>query len=245
MGIIALNRCLRINLGISAIRHCYALAKSSSRHGPSFSRPHGFACAGNDLKKALTSTDDAVLSKIKVALRYFSRSSLQKQGRAAHVLLCYDPTYTTFSVAENIPVLKSEEFLTALILTDFKNLRQVSFEGSDSERPEVAEVAESDQSEIEVDEALKLAFKEAGLNSADPPSTSGRENLALDDIFHGLEDLPGVYPEDMAGLSLTQLAKKANAIRAGVPPATESQPSLPVSESQPPLPVIKEGTTKK
>ncbi|XP_028064495.1 structural maintenance of chromosomes protein 2-like [Camellia sinensis] len=60
----------------------------------------------------------------------------------------------------------------------------------------------------------------------------------------------------MAGLSLTQLAKKANAermaarrraeaIRAGVPPTTESQPSLPISESQPSLPVIEEGTAEK
>ncbi|XP_028094179.1 uncharacterized protein LOC114294255 [Camellia sinensis] len=59
----------------------------------------------------------------------------------------------------------------------------------------------------------------------------------------------------MAGLSLTQLAKKANAermaarrkaeaIRPGVPPATETQPSLPVSESQPALPVIEEGTAE-
>ncbi|GMP93774.1 hypothetical protein CsSME_00043478 [Camellia sinensis var. sinensis] len=233
MGVIALNHRLRINLGIPAIRHCYALAKSSGQHGPSFSRPHDFACAGNDLKKVLTSTDDAVLSEIKVALKYFGRPSLQKQGRVAHVLLRYEPTYTTFSAAENIPVPKGEEFLPALILTDFKNLRQVGLVGFDSERPGVVEVAESNQSET----------KEAGLNSADPLSTSGREDLPLDDIFHGLEDLPGAYPEDMAGLSLTQLAKKANAermaarrrveaIRTGVPPATETQPSLPVSETE-------------
>ena len=38
MGVIALNRRLRINLGIPAIRHCYALAKSSGRHGHFFLR---------------------------------------------------------------------------------------------------------------------------------------------------------------------------------------------------------------
>ena len=38
MGVIALNRRLRINLGIPAIRHCYALAKSSGRHGRFFLR---------------------------------------------------------------------------------------------------------------------------------------------------------------------------------------------------------------
>ncbi|GMP76093.1 hypothetical protein CsSME_00032915 [Camellia sinensis var. sinensis] len=243
MGIITLNRRLRINLGILAIRHCYTLAKSSA----SFPRPYGFACAGNNLKKVLTSTNNVVLSEIKVALRYFGWPSLQKEGRAAHVLLRYDPTYTTFSGAENILVPKGEEFLTALILTDFKNLRQVGLEGSNSERPKVAEVAEFDQSETEVDEALQLAFEEAGLNSVDPPSTLGREDLPLNDIFHGLEDLPSAYPEDIAGLSLTQLAKKANAermtarrraeaIRTGIPPATETQPFLLVSESQPSLP---------
>lgn len=38
MGVIALNCRLRINLGIPAIWHCYALAKSSSRHGRFFLR---------------------------------------------------------------------------------------------------------------------------------------------------------------------------------------------------------------
>ena len=38
MGIVELNRCLRIDLGISAIRHCYALAKSFSRLGRYFLR---------------------------------------------------------------------------------------------------------------------------------------------------------------------------------------------------------------
>ncbi|GMP49963.1 hypothetical protein CsSME_00016765 [Camellia sinensis var. sinensis] len=243
MGIIELNRRLRINLGIPVIRHCYALAKSSGRHGPLFFRPHGFACAGNDLKKVLTSTDDAVLSKIKVALKYFGRLSLRKQGRVAHVLLRSKPTYSTFSAAENIPISKGEEFFTALILTDFQNLRQVGYEGSDSERAEVAEVAESDQSEAEVEEALKLAFEEAGLNSADPPSTSGQGDLPFDNVFNSLEDLPDAYPEDMAGLSLTQLAKKRNAermaarrraeaIRSEVPPVAESQPSLLVIEEE-------------
>ncbi|GMP27068.1 hypothetical protein CsSME_00003230 [Camellia sinensis var. sinensis] len=36
MGIIALNRRFGLNLGIPAIRHCYALAKSSGRHGRYF-----------------------------------------------------------------------------------------------------------------------------------------------------------------------------------------------------------------
>ncbi|GMP47623.1 hypothetical protein CsSME_00015285 [Camellia sinensis var. sinensis] len=39
MGVIELNRRLRINLGIPAIRHCYALAKSSDRLGRYFLRP--------------------------------------------------------------------------------------------------------------------------------------------------------------------------------------------------------------
>lgn len=36
--IVELNRHLRINLGIPAIRHCYALAKSSGRHDRYFLR---------------------------------------------------------------------------------------------------------------------------------------------------------------------------------------------------------------
>ncbi|XP_028072346.1 uncharacterized protein LOC114274583 [Camellia sinensis] len=38
--------------------------------------------------------------------------------------------------------------------------------------------------------------------------------------------------------------RMAEAIQAGVPPTTESQPNLPVSESQPSLPVIEEGTAE-
>ena len=38
MRVIALSYRLRINLGIPAIRHCYALAKSSGRHGRFFLR---------------------------------------------------------------------------------------------------------------------------------------------------------------------------------------------------------------
>lgn len=103
--------------------------------------PNGFACAGNDLKKVSTSTDDVILSEIKIGLKYFGRPSLQKQGRAAHILLKYEPTYTTFSTAENIPIPRGEEFPMALILTNFRNLHQISLEGSKSERAEV-EVAE-------------------------------------------------------------------------------------------------------
>ncbi|GMP48051.1 hypothetical protein CsSME_00015547 [Camellia sinensis var. sinensis] len=284
MGIIALNRCLRLNLGIPAIQHCYALAKSSCRHERYFLRakdtdhqlvtmlsssgkgvddvmvviqgnsefgecedrldliPRRRGEPGNDLKKVLISTDDAILSKIKTTLKYFGQPSLQKQGRAAHFLLYYEPTYITFSAAENIPISKGEEFLIALILTNFRNLRQISREGSDSERLEIVESAESDQSEIEVNEALKLAFEEAGLNSADPPSTSGREDRPLDDIFHGLEDLPGAFPEYMARLSLTKLAKKANVERMATRRRAEEIRAAE-SQSQTSLPVI-EGTTK-
>lgn len=145
--------------------------------------PCDFAFAGNDLKKILTSTDDAVLSKIKTVLKYFGRQSLQKQERGANVLLRYEPTYMTFSTVENIPIPIGENFLVARILTDFKNLRQVSCEESDSEQPEVAEAVESDEAETEVDEAFQLAFEEAGLNSTDNPFTSGREDRPLDDIF--------------------------------------------------------------
>ncbi|GMP47030.1 hypothetical protein CsSME_00014968 [Camellia sinensis var. sinensis] len=197
---------------------------------------------GNDLKKILTSTDDAVLLEIKTALKYFGRRSLQKQGKAAHVLLCYELTYTTFSAAENISISKGEKFFTALILTDFRNLRQVGCEGVDLERPEVAEAEESEETKTEVNEALTLAFEEVGLSSADPPSTLGREDRSLDDIFHGLEDLPNAYPEDMAGLSLTKLAKKENAERMA---ARRRAEEIRVAESQSQsLPVIEEGTTK-
>ncbi|XP_028065525.1 uncharacterized protein LOC114268540 [Camellia sinensis] len=65
----------------------------------------------------------------------------------------------TFSAVENILVPRGEESLTALISTNFKNLRQVGLEASDSEQEQVAEevAEESSQSKAEVDEALKIA----------------------------------------------------------------------------------------
>ncbi|KAF5933540.1 hypothetical protein HYC85_029711 [Camellia sinensis] len=233
MGVIALNRRLRFNLGIPAIRHCYALAKSSGQHGRFFLRANDIdhqlittlssfgkrvddvmvVVQGRNLKKVLSSTDGAVLSDIEVALKYFGRRSLQQQGRAAHILLRYEPTYTTFSAAENIPVPEGEDSIIALILSDFKNLRQIS--------PKIE--------------------SNVVLNSADPPSASGRGDLSLDSIFHSLEDIFAVNPENMAGLSLTKLARKVNAERLAarrraealpseVPPATESQFFLPGKE---------------
>ncbi|GMP68674.1 hypothetical protein CsSME_00028216 [Camellia sinensis var. sinensis] len=126
MGIVELNRHLRIDLGIPAIRHCYALAKSSGRLGRYFLRAkdtdHHLVTMlassgkrvddvmvnirgnwefgegedrldpiprwrGSNLKKILVSTDDAVLAQVATALGYFGRPNLQKQGRAAHILL--------------------------------------------------------------------------------------------------------------------------------------------------------------
>ena len=92
---------------------------------------------------------------------------------------------------------------------------------------------------------MKLAFEEAGLNSVDNPSTSSRENRPLDDIFQGLEDLLDAYPEDMAGLSLTKLAKKANAERIATRRREEEiWAAKSQSQSQSSLPVIEEVTAK-
>ena len=84
------------------------------------------------MKKILVSTDDAVLAQVATALRYFGRPNLQKQGRAAHILLRYEPTYITFSAADNIPIPSGDQQLAALIFPSFKSLRQVGLEASDS-----------------------------------------------------------------------------------------------------------------
>ncbi|GMQ09957.1 hypothetical protein CsSME_00053153 [Camellia sinensis var. sinensis] len=122
------------------------------------------------------------------------------------------------------------------------DLKKILTSTDDVKFETIAEADKSEESETEVNEALKFAFKEAGLSSADPLSTSGREDRSLDDIFHVLEDLPGAYPEDMAGLSLTKLAKKANAERMV---ARRREEEIRVAESQSQsLPVIKEGEAK-
>ncbi|GMP68384.1 hypothetical protein CsSME_00028015 [Camellia sinensis var. sinensis] len=240
MGMIELNRRLRINLGIPAIRHCYALVKSSSRLGRYFLRvkdtDHHLITMlassgkrvddvmvnvrgnwefgegedrldpiprrkGNRLKKILLSTDDAVLEEIKSALRYFGRPNVQKQGRATHILLRYEPTYTTFLATDGIPIPSSDQHLSALLFPNFKSLRQIGLEDLDSwedAEPAVEVVAEptrqvTEEAE-EVDEAIRSAFEAAGLNQPSP-STSGRAEFSSG---------------DMAWESLTQMAQKKN-----------------------------------
>ena len=83
------------------------------------------------MKKILVSTDDVVLAQVATALGYFGCPNLQKQGRAAHILLRYEPTYTTFPAADNIPIPTGDQYLAALIIPSFKSLRQVGFEASD------------------------------------------------------------------------------------------------------------------
>ena len=86
------------------------------------------------MKRILTSANDEVLAEIKTALNYFGRLNVQKQGRAAHILLWYEPTYTTFLTTDDIPIPFGEQHLTALVFPSFKILRQIGFEASDSEQ---------------------------------------------------------------------------------------------------------------
>ena len=58
--------------------------------------------AGNKLKKILTSVDNAVLRDIKIALDYFGSPNVQKQGRAAHILLRYEPKIGRASCRERV-----------------------------------------------------------------------------------------------------------------------------------------------
>lgn len=57
MGIVELNLRLRLNLGILAIRHCYALAKSSGRQGRYFLRAND---TDHHLVNMLASSDKRV-----------------------------------------------------------------------------------------------------------------------------------------------------------------------------------------
>lgn len=165
------------------------------------------------MKKILISADDAVLAEIKTALKYFGRPNVQKQGRVAHILLRYEPTYTTFSAADDILIPNGEQHISALIFPSFKTLRQIGFEASDSEQDvePVVEVTADPTREFaaeaeEVDEALNSAFEAAGLNQPDSSSTSGPAEFSFGDIFTNLGDLPGAYSEGMAGENLTQMA---------------------------------------
>ncbi|KAF5933541.1 hypothetical protein HYC85_029712 [Camellia sinensis] len=174
---------------------------------------------GNRLKKILPSTDDAALEEIKSALRYFGRPNVQKQGRAAHILLRYEPTYTTFSTADGIPIPSGNQHLSTFLFPIFKSLRQIGLEDSDSGQDvePVVEVVAEPTREVpkkaeEVDEAIRSAFEVAGFNQPSP-STSGRAEFSSGDIFANLGDLPDNFSEGMAGESLTHMSRKKNTER--------------------------------
>ncbi|XP_028096243.1 receptor-like kinase TMK4 [Camellia sinensis] len=103
----------------------------------------------------------------------------------------------------------------------------------------------SDSLGEEVDVALNLTFEEAGLNPSNPPSTSGRVDISFEDIFTNLGDLPGAYPENMAGEALTQMARKKNAERLAARRKAEANRSEPpiVAGAESSLPALVEETT--
>lgn len=78
--------------------------------------------------------------------------------------------------------------------------------------------------------ALNLSFEEADLN---PPSTSGRTDVSFEDIFTNLGDLPGSYPDNMAGESITQMARRNNTERMAARRKAEADQSEP-----PPRPLV-------
>lgn len=175
------------------------------------------------------------------------------------MLLKYDPTYSTFLVADHIPIPRCERHLTTLIFLSFKSLRDIGLEGSASD-DQGGEVVSDDQgSEVgdqiaeqpsqsnsdgsedrlgeEVDRALNLAFEEVGFN---PPFTSGRIDPSPleDNIFTDLGDLPGTDPENMAGELLAQFARRRNVERMAAKRRAESigtqepPPVAPVEETE-------------
>ncbi|GMP36012.1 hypothetical protein CsSME_00008262 [Camellia sinensis var. sinensis] len=242
MGVIELNRRLRINLGIPAIQHCYALAKSSGRLGRCFLRAKDtdhhlmtmLASSGKRVDDVMVNVrsnwefgegedhldpiprrkGDPGCHEIKSALRYFGHPNMQKQGRAAHILLRYEPTYTTFSAADGIPIPSGDQHLSALLFPSFKSLRQIGLKDSDSgeDAEPVVEVVAEPTREVteeaeEVDEAIRSAFEAARLNQPSP-STSGRAEFSSGDIFANLGDLPGDFFEEMAQVATAEAGKE-------------------------------------
>ncbi|CAL5359294.1 unnamed protein product [Camellia sinensis] len=202
----------------------------------------------NDLKKVLISADDAVLKQIKTALQFFGRPNLQKQWKAAYVLLRYEPTYATFSTANHIPIPKGEHQLTVLIFPNFKCLRDIGLEVSNSklvteqvaeqvvEQPNQSNLNRSESLNGEVDAILNLAFEEADFNL---PSTSGRVDTLLEDnIFTGFGDLPDTDPGNMARELLAQMARRKNAKKM----AARRRAEAARSEPPPPTPIEAESS---
>ncbi|GMP75243.1 hypothetical protein CsSME_00032404 [Camellia sinensis var. sinensis] len=228
MGVIELNRRLKINLGIPAIRHCYALAKSSGRLGRYFLRAKD---TDHHLITMLVSSGkrvDDVMVNVRGNWEFGEGEDCldpipRRKGhpgchvtprRAAHILLRYEPTYTTFSAADSIPIASGDQHLSALLFPSFKSLRQIGLEDSDSgedAEPTVEVVAEptrevAEEAE-EVDEAIRLAFEATGLNQPSL-STSGRAEFSSGDIFTNLGDLPGNFFEETAQVAAAETGKE-------------------------------------
>ncbi|GMP53526.1 hypothetical protein CsSME_00018968 [Camellia sinensis var. sinensis] len=117
MGIVELNRRLRLNLGIPAIRHCNALAKSSGRQGHYFLRATD---TNHHLVTMLASSGKRVDDVMVVVQGNWEFGEGEDRlnpvprrkgepGRAAHILLRYKPTYATFSATDNIPIPRGKQ----------------------------------------------------------------------------------------------------------------------------------------
>ncbi|GMP25951.1 hypothetical protein CsSME_00002593 [Camellia sinensis var. sinensis] len=111
--------------------------------------------ASNDLKKLITSEDEAVLAQIKTTLEYTGLENLEGQGRVAHILLRYDPSYLTCAVANHILIPKGKQQLTALVLESFVNLRDVG----------TIEVMASESNEANTGEADQGAERSEGMDN--------------------------------------------------------------------------------
>ena len=173
-----------------------------------FSFNHPLFFASNKLKKILPSTDDAVLEEIKSALRYFGRPNVQKQGRAAHILLRYEPTYTTFSAADGIPIPSGDQHISALLFPSFKSLRQIGLEDSDlvedaeSVVEEVADPTREVTEEVEeVDEAYARRSRLLDLTSLHRPLRVG-QNFLLEIFLRIWEAYPAIFLKVWLGKAL-------------------------------------------
>ena len=114
-----------------------------------------------------------------------------------HILLRYDPTYSTFSALDHIPVLRVEHQLMALIFTNFKSLRDIGLEGSDVEETgpkghleeESLDAKDARQrgcsEEQELNREIELAFEQLNSEGDNQPYTFGRVTIVSpeDDIF--------------------------------------------------------------
>ncbi|GMP97479.1 hypothetical protein CsSME_00045715 [Camellia sinensis var. sinensis] len=146
------------------------------------------AVQGNNLKKCLSSRNEAILDQIKAVLDFVSHPNLHRQGCTNHILLKYDPSCSTFTAANHIPTPRGEQQLMALVFPSFLNFRKIRVgESSASEQEGNSQDAEQVVGDAEQVTSLLEQMEQELAKQAELNSPVDQEAHQAEDLDEELE----------------------------------------------------------